>query len=122
MISPRPSPLSPSIAQRPATSGFVSSTRFTKSLEDNRRQGDSHERGLATSGAARLRGVSNVADAIQYRVIYVVCFAVFLAAAIIERAHAVDMAWLTTQVGRRQSILEQAGEAAGTCTTYAFMS
>jgi hypothetical protein len=65
---------------------------------------------------------ADMADAIQYRMIYAVCFAVFLVAAIIERA--MPWTWLGSRpkTERRQSILEQAGEAAGTCTTYAFMS
>ena len=64
---------------------------------------------------------TDMADAIQYRVIYAVCFAVFLVAASIERL----MPWTWhahRSASRRPSILEQAGEAAGTCTTYAFMS
>ncbi len=64
----------------------------------------------------------DVADAVQYRVIYVVCFAVFLAAAIIERAMPWTWHGSRPKTERRQSILEQAREAAGTCTTYAFMS
>lgn len=65
---------------------------------------------------------ADMADAIQYRMIYAVCFAVFLVAAIIERA--MPWTWLGSRAKaeRRQSILEQAGEAAGTCATYAFMS
>jgi hypothetical protein len=63
----------------------------------------------------------DLADAVQYRLIYAICFAVFLVAAIIARV----MPWNWQRqrgADRRQSILEQAGEAAGTCTTYAFMS
>jgi hypothetical protein len=65
---------------------------------------------------------ADIADAVQYRLIYAVCFVAFLAAAIVERA--MPRNWLTqrAKAERRQSILEQAGEAAGTCTTYAFMS
>ena len=65
---------------------------------------------------------TEMADAIQYRVIYAVCFAVFLVAAIIERAMPWSWRGARAKAERRQSIIERAGEAAGTCTTYAFMS
>lgn len=75
-----------------------------------------------TKRSGSLARRADMADAIQYRVIYVACFAVFLVAAIVERA--MPWSWLGSRATaeRRQSILEQAGEAAGTCTTYAFMS
>lgn len=65
---------------------------------------------------------SDMADAIQYRAIYAVCFAVFLLAASLARL--MPWTWLAHPDGttRRPSIFEQASEAAGTCTTYAFMS
>ncbi len=63
---------------------------------------------------------TDMADAIQYRVIYAVCFAVFLVAASIARL--MPWTWVGRRSARRPSILEQAGEAAGTCTTYACMS
>lgn len=77
---------------------------------------DVHKR----SGSSARR--TDMADAIQYLVIYAVCFAVFLVAAIIERA--MPWTWLGSRSSteRRPSILEQASEAAGTCTTYAFMN
>jgi hypothetical protein len=73
------------------------------------------------AGATVRRG--DIADAIQYRVIYTVCFVVFLAAAVIARV--MPWNWPKRKHGdtaRQQSIFNQAGVAASTCTTYAFMS
>jgi hypothetical protein len=65
---------------------------------------------------------TDLVEAMQYRIIYAICFVVFLVGAVLERA--APWAWLARRSNseRRPSILEQAGEAAGTCTTYAFMS
>jgi hypothetical protein len=55
-------------------------------------------------------------ESVEFRIIFAVTFAVFLAAGIIERL--LPWNWLTR---RQASVFQQAWESAGTCTTYAFM-
>jgi hypothetical protein len=119
MTFPRPSPLPPSFAPRSAAADSVTSiTKLIDKLSWGREASmsvDLHKR----SGSLARR--FDVAEAIQYRVIYAVCFAVFFFAAIIERAMLWKWLGARSKAERRPSILEQAREAAGTCTTYAFM-
>ena len=65
---------------------------------------------------------SDRTEIFQYWVIYGICFGVFLVGALLERL----TSWMWRAHGNdaqpRPSILEQASGAAGTCTTYAFMS
>lgn len=57
-------------------------------------------------------------SSLEYRLIFFVCFAVFMAAAIVERL----MPWNWVRPTKpRRSAFEQAKAAAGTCTAYAFM-
>lgn len=60
-------------------------------------------------------------NSFEFRVIYFMCFAVFLTAAIVERLLPWNWQTQARNAGRRRSIIEQAREAAGTCTAYAFM-
>jgi hypothetical protein len=55
-------------------------------------------------------------ESVEFRIIFAATFAVFLIAGIIERL--LPWNWLTR---RQASVVQQAWESAGTCTTYAFM-
>lgn len=55
---------------------------------------------------------------LEYRFIFAICFSVFLCAAIVERL--MPWNWIR-RASPRRSVFEQAKEAAGTCTAYAFM-
>jgi hypothetical protein len=59
-------------------------------------------------------------ETLEYRVIFGVCFAVFLLAGIVERL--LPWAWHKQTRGARPSLslFQQAWGAAGTCTAYAF--
>lgn len=60
-------------------------------------------------------------ESIEFRLIFIAAFAVFLVAATVERI--LPMRWLRKRADRspRKSIFEQAKEAANTCAAYAFM-
>jgi hypothetical protein len=58
---------------------------------------------------------------IEFRIIFAVSFAFFLLAAVVERLLPWKWLALRPERKRQQTIFEQAWEAAGTCTTYAFM-
>jgi hypothetical protein len=69
-------------------------------------------------GALGRRGDS---DPIHFRLLYAVCFAVFLFAAVMQRL--LPWTWFHDRSnGARQSVLDQARNAAGICATYAFMA
>lgn len=57
---------------------------------------------------------------LEYRLIFGVCFLVFLLAGVVERL--LPWSWLTPTRDERRpsSLLDQAWGAAGTCTAYAF--
>lgn len=58
------------------------------------------------------------AESLEFRLIFIAAFAVFLVTATVERL--LPITWF--KAGRkRQSIIEQAKEAANTCAAYAFM-
>jgi hypothetical protein len=57
-------------------------------------------------------------SSLEFRFIFCICFSVFLGAAIVERL--MPWNWMRHS-SRRRSVFEQAKEAAGTCTAYAFM-
>lgn len=60
-------------------------------------------------------------ESIEFRLIFIAAFAVFLVTATVERILPVH--WLRKRADRspRKSIFEQAKEAANTCAAYAFM-
>jgi hypothetical protein len=74
---------------------------------------------LAKDSASHVR--RDAKKSIEYRVIFPVCFAVFLLAGIFERL--MPWSWFAParHVGASSSLIEQAWGAAGTCTAYAFM-
>jgi Antenna complex alpha/beta subunit len=76
---------------------------------------------LALSNQSTSQGKRGAKRPIEFRIIFAVCFAVFLLAAVVERL--LPWKWLAprSEGKRHLSIFEQAWEAAGTCTTYAFM-
>ncbi len=57
-------------------------------------------------------------ESLEFRLIFVAAFAVFLVAATVERL--LPLSWFTRGAARK-SIVEQAKEAANTCAAYAFM-
>jgi hypothetical protein len=60
-------------------------------------------------------------EAIQFRLIYTMCFGLFLAAAVTRRL--LTWTWFARPQGSpRRSVIEQARNAAGICATYAFMA
>jgi hypothetical protein len=60
-------------------------------------------------------------EAIQFRLIYAVCFGLFLVAAVTKRL--LPWTWFARPQGSPcQSVIEQARNAAGICATYAFMA
>ncbi|MFN0218724.1 MAG: hypothetical protein ACKVP4_07935 [Hyphomicrobium sp.] len=58
------------------------------------------------------------AESLEFRLIFIAAFAVFLVTATLERL--LLLSWLRGE-GSRKSILEQAKESANTCAAYAFM-
>ena len=60
-------------------------------------------------------------EVIQFRLIYAICFSLFLLAAIIQRLLPWNWSARSPHAGARRSVLEQARNAAGICATYAFM-
>lgn len=68
---------------------------------------------LTRQEAPRLR--RHTTETLQFRLIFAVCFAVFLAAAVIERL----LPWNWTR--GRPSPVAHAWQSARTCATYAFM-
>ncbi len=70
------------------------------------------------SSAAKRHGEP---DLIQFRLLYVICFTLFLIEALIHRL--LPWTWFTEQgTARRYSVFEQARNAAGVCATYVFMA
>jgi hypothetical protein len=59
-------------------------------------------------------------ETIQFRLLYAICFGIFLSAAVIQKV--LPWRWFVSREGTiRQSIFAQARNAAGICATYAFM-
>jgi hypothetical protein len=61
-------------------------------------------------------------EVIQFRLIYAICFSLFLLAAIVQRLLPWTWSARSPHAGSRRSVLEQARNAAGICATYAFMA
>ena len=59
-------------------------------------------------------------EIIQFRLIYAICFGLFLLAAVIKRL--LPWTWFVRAESKRQSVFEQARNAAGICAAYAFMA
>ena len=59
-------------------------------------------------------------EIVQFRLIYAICFGLFLLAAVIKRL--LPWTWFARAQSKRQSVFEQARNAAGICATYAFMA
>jgi hypothetical protein len=57
-------------------------------------------------------------ETIQFRLLYALCFGIFLVAAVIQKV--LPWHWFG-RGGMSQSIFSQARNAAGICATYAFM-
>ena len=72
----------------------------------------------ARAGALARRGQP---DIIQFRLLYVICFSLFLVAAVLQRL--APWTWFAKRAKEGHlSVLEQARNAAGICATYAFVA
>jgi hypothetical protein len=61
------------------------------------------------------------AESLEFRLIYIAAFVVFLIAATVERIVPLRRLLSGATAGARKSILEQAKDAANTCAAYSFM-
>jgi hypothetical protein len=66
-------------------------------------------------GATNRRGEP---DLLQFRLLYAICFSLFLPATVTRRLLSVA---LRPRADRHKSVFEEARNAAGICATYAFM-
>jgi hypothetical protein len=78
---------------------------------------------MAVTADSRRRSFSKFkrAESLEFKLIYMAAFAVFLVAATVERIVPLRRLMLGSEAGTRKSILEQAKDAANTCAAYAFM-
>lgn len=93
---------------------------------DDRRDSDnasdkSKGKPMATTFNSSRRSLSKIkrAESIEFRLIFIAAFAVFLVAATVERL--LPTSWFKRNASRRESIFKQAKDAANTCAAYAFM-
>jgi len=71
---------------------------------------------MSTQLTARHRG-----EPVQFRLLHAICFSIFLVVAVMKRLW--SWTWFSHRGSamHRQSIFEEARNAAGICATYAFM-
>jgi hypothetical protein len=98
--------------------GQYESTTDRRSMDGAR----SHEevKAMAHTVDAHRRSLSKFkrAESLEFRLIFVAAFVVFLVAAIVERL--LPITWLRRERPKK-SIIQQAKDAANTCAAYAFM-
>jgi hypothetical protein len=76
---------------------------------------------MGVNARARALARRGQPDIIQFRLLYVICFSLFLIAGVLHRL--LPWTWFAERAkDKRLSLLEQASNAAGICASYAFMA